>query len=89
MNKKLILIGVLFTLFVISMTSFVFGSGKAEADKNIEVVVHDGDTLWNIAGKYHKQSGMSVQETLFYIQQANHLKSAVIHAGDKLLVPLK
>ncbi|WCK52378.1 LysM peptidoglycan-binding domain-containing protein [Aneurinibacillus sp. Ricciae_BoGa-3] len=89
MNKKLVLIGVIFALFVVGMTSFVFGTSKAEADKSIEVVVHNGDTLWNIADKYHTQAGTSVQETLFYIQQANHLKSAVIHPGDKLLIPLK
>ena len=50
------------------------------------VVVHQGDTLWSIAGSRTEQ-GADVRHTLALIESLNQLDGAGLVAGDQLWVP--
>lgn len=47
-------------------------------------VVQPTDTLWSIAARSY---GGDVREGVWKLQQRNHLGSATIHPGQKLVVP--
>ena len=49
--------------------------------------VHDGDTLWDLAGEYND---FSVQDSNAYIEEVrsmNHLSGDTIHAGVFIVLP--
>lgn len=50
------------------------------------VVVHAGDTLWDIA-QHHAVRGCSTQDLVDHIRSINHIQSAYIQAGTQLSVP--
>ena len=58
------------------------GSSGAEPKRNY--VVRPGDTLWSIAA--HSYAG-DPREGVWEIQQRNHLASATISPGEKLVLP--
>jgi LysM repeat protein len=47
-------------------------------------VVKPTDTLWSIAARSY---GGDVREGVWKLQQRNHLGSATIHTGEKLVLP--
>ena len=82
-------VGVFFTivamaLLVLLATGVQAGSSFGEMGT---YVVGQGDTLWDIAAA-HTAPGDDVRQTLFAIEQANELDSAVINAGQTVRVPL-
>jgi gas vesicle protein len=91
MNKKSFFIGVAIGIGILSMANLVFASisGSPRETKGIEVVVEEGDTLWNIADRYNEQAGMSIRELLFYIQKTNELEGAIVHPGERIIVPME
>jgi gas vesicle protein len=91
MNKKSFFIGAVIGVGILSMANLVFASisGGSKEMKGIEVVVEEGDTLWNIADRYNEQADMSIRELLFYIQKTNELKGAIVHPGERIIVPME
>jgi len=55
--------------------------------KYVKVVVTPGETLWSIAGMV--ADGGSIRSVVDEIVAVNHLASADVAAGTKLLVPTK
>lgn len=51
-----------------------------------EVVVHRKDTLWTIAEEV-TPPGQDVRNTIYKIRKINNLSSAVLHPGQRLLIP--
>jgi LysM repeat protein len=86
MKKKTWMIFVLCGLLLIGMANLVYGF-SAE-DNHMEVIVQEGETLWDLASRYHEEAGMSTQELLFYIQRENKLESAVVYPGDPIQIPI-
>lgn len=58
--------------------------GSSGAGPKRTYVVRAGDTLWSIAAKNYAGDP---REGIFEIQQRNHLGSATISPGEKLLLP--
>lgn len=52
-----------------------------------EYEVYDGDTLWSIAVQCDIEQ--DIRETIYNIRKTNHLDTALIYPGQKLLVPVK
>jgi LysM repeat protein len=58
--------------------------GSSGAAPRHSYVVRPGDTLWSIAA--HSYAG-DPREAVWEIQQRNHLVSASIYPGEKLVLP--
>lgn len=58
----------------------------ASATHYAAVTVRSGDTLWSIASAHTASTG-NIQETIDHISDANHLASAPLQPGQRLLVP--
>jgi LysM repeat protein len=58
--------------------------GSSGAGLRHTYVVHPGDTLWSIAASNYAGDP---REAVWKIQQRNHLASATISPGEKLLLP--
>lgn len=70
-------------LIVLAVTSFV----KAACTEytTVEVVVREGDTLWSIWEEVgHGRADKWIGE----VRDMNHMKSADLQVGDKLLLPV-
>jgi Tfp pilus assembly protein FimV len=50
-----------------------------------QVVVRPGDTLWSIAASHYPNS--DPRQEIAAIQQANHLKTVDVYAGERLTLP--
>lgn len=87
MKKKTWMMFILIGMLLIGMANLVYASFSSN-DNHREVIVQEGETLWDLATRYHKEAGMSTQELLFYIQKANNLESAVIYPGDPIQIPI-
>ena len=54
-----------------------------------QVVVHKGDTLWSIAGRW-TEKGEDVREVIYRIEQENDLSgSKFLQPGQKIVVPVR
>lgn len=53
-----------------------------------EVVVRDGDTLWQIAGQ-HRGPGTDTRRMVDRIREVNELSNAVVRPGQVLKIPLE
>ncbi len=51
-----------------------------------EMVVQSNDTLWTIAEEI-TPDGQDVRNTVYIIRKVNHLNSAVLYPGQRLLIP--
>lgn len=69
------------------MRSFASGS-HVEAETAAEVVVYAdaGDTLWELAAAYKKDS-MDIRQAVHSIMERNHLKTPVLRIGQKIIMP--
>ena len=69
----------------------LFGSIKAYADSVIkdnyfEIVIEEGDTLWDIALK-NKPEGMDVREMVYKIKKYNKMEEAYLYSGNTIKIP--
>lgn len=51
------------------------------------VLIHSGDTLWDIAAEY-KADGEKTKHMVGKIQKLNQMRSEHIRAGERILVPV-
>jgi LysM repeat protein len=74
-------------LTLICLAALVVGyaaHGSSGAGPKRTYVVRPGDTLWSIAAK---TSSGDPRQGVWQLQQANHLASATIAPGEKLVLP--
>lgn len=76
-------------LFVISLGTIVFGGQTIPKEKVYyqSVMVHQGDTLWDIAKKY-KSEAETTEHMIDKIQECNQMRSTNIKAGVRILIPV-
>lgn len=78
-----------FLFILISIIIFFIGS-VVSAGKNVNreyktVTVRQGDTLWDIAGKYCGKT--EIRKYIYQIKKLNNMDDATIYAGQKLSLP--
>lgn len=78
-----------FALLPVVLGSIVVGtrsaSATATAPATRQVVVHQGESLWDIAVAV--KPGEDPRKTIWKIQQLNHMATSEVIAGQGLLVP--
>ena len=86
MKKNVVYIIILFS--IMSLLSGFSGFEKYKDIVEYETVnVTQGDTLWNIA-KENISEKEDIRDYIYMIREVNDLKSANIHPGDQLLIPI-
>ncbi len=56
-------------------------------EKQVEITVQEGDTLWNIAKPYYNGKE-DYREYIYQIRRINNLKQAVIYPGQIIVIPV-
>lgn len=59
---------------------------SANSAEPFEIVVHEGDTLWQIA-KQHYGGSDDIRKTVNEIKAYNGLSDSTLHPGQTLLLP--
>lgn len=83
---KLLLVVIIMTAGCTGMVRVFAGSPQDEVQME-QIVVSQGDTLWQIALD-HKPKKMDTRDYIQIIKEMNHLKSSAIQAGDVLSLPI-
>lgn len=84
---------VLTFLFIIIMISVYFLFSKNTAHSSVqeikfyEVVVVEGDNLWNIASNHLKEK-KNMQKAIYDLKKYNNLKTSYIYPGDIIKIPI-
>ncbi|WP_179090119.1 LysM peptidoglycan-binding domain-containing protein [Paenibacillus sp. FSL H8-0548] len=80
-------------VFVLLFTSFLLMGTYASSNNPVEaakgeqsIIVHTGDTLWDIAKRYSDGS-QDVRYIIFMIKDRNQLQTSQIIPGQKLIIP--
>lgn len=81
-------VAVLAALFVLLSASAVLNQPRQPVN-HVTVTVQQGDTLWQIAGRYI-QPGQNIQEVMYNIRRANpgKIPGGMVLVGEKLIVPV-
>lgn len=74
------------SIFFLLFVGFTCLSEPADETEPIEVVINEGDTLWQIAQKYYGES-RDIRAVIEEIKVYNELNDATIRPGDTLLLP--
>lgn len=82
----LILIAIIITIFIFTNNNKVYSSIYEE--KYLEIMVEQGDTLWNIAIN-NMPIKYDVRKMVFEIIKFNEMKNANIYPGDLIKIPIK
>jgi len=85
-NKKRFLTFIIITFAVIMLfVGSVVSAGKNVSREYKTVTVRQGDTLWDIAGKYCGKT--EIRQYIYQIKKVNNLDNAIIYAGQKIILP--
>ncbi len=77
---------ILFTCFkLIGTNATTSSSAQPQAGEEV-IIVHTGETLWSIAGKYVDES-QDIRYAVHEISKRNLLESSTIISGQKLIIP--
>ena len=80
-----------FSIILVLSLTFIFSSfAHANNDHKkyyTSVCVENGQTLWDISGKYCSAEYRDRDEYIDEVMQLNHLTSANIHSGSYLVIP--
>ena len=69
----------------------LIGASDAEAASvrtYAQVVVQDGDNLWNIAEAYNQDANIDIRRVIYEIYDINEIDAADIQPGDVIFVPV-
>ena len=83
----LFFIAVIVYIIIISSKSNRVYSSTYE-DKYVEVIVENGDTLWDIAKKYTPKN-YDIRKLVFELREFNEMEDANIYPGDIIRIPTK
>ena len=85
-NKKRFLTFIIITFAVIMLfVGSVVSAGKNVSREYKTVTVRQGDTLWDIAGKYRGKT--DIRQYIYQIKKVNNLDDAIIYVGQKINLP--
>ncbi|MEG1141034.1 MAG: LysM peptidoglycan-binding domain-containing protein [Clostridia bacterium] len=86
-NGKIFVNVIILIIVIVTVATCVnYTSGKTEY-KTKEIIVDDGTTLWNIAGKICKKNdNLKIRNVINDIIELNNLDNSVIYENQKLLV---
>lgn len=78
-----------FTLLISFAVLFTLKSTASGLTKDsyIEVIVQQGDTLWEIANQYNGKE--NIQKVIFEIIEFNNKQNSDLYPGEKLKIPMK
>jgi cell division protein YceG involved in septum cleavage len=88
MKRKLAHYIVFSFLSFMLMAGFLYASKPINKDDYLEITVASGDTLWELATKYHDSHHLSTREFIDWVIDVNHLSGQQIVAGEKLVIPV-
>lgn len=72
---------------VLGASTALAGASPAEPVATEQVLVHPGQTLWEIAAAA-APAGADVRDVIIDIQQLNGLETSAVYSGQELSVPL-
>jgi cell division protein YceG involved in septum cleavage len=79
---------ILFSGFTLLHTSASTGVVTPAASNEIVITVDSGDTLWQLAKSYKKES-MDTREAVHLLTKRNGLTSSELHSGQALIIPTR
>lgn len=84
--KIFVIISLVIILFFTLYNSKAFSINK-ENHQYIEILVNDGDTIWDIAKEYYGGT-KDIRRIVHDISSVNAIEGSIINPGDKILVPV-
>jgi LysM repeat protein len=84
-SRVLVIVSTIVLALLLLLVSTVQAGG--EVRPTVGHTVAAGDTLWDIAAE-HTADGGDIRGTVALIRRINDLDTALIHPGDRLLVPV-
>lgn len=83
---------VLLCIMIIVFAGYsIMGAGQAEAaavNTYKQVVIHEGDNLWDIVEKYNPDVHKSYREIIHDIEETNDVDANCLQPGDMIFVPI-
>lgn len=80
-----VIVFVLVLFFVLYTMTSVVAMNDFDGDQS-SIMIKQGDTLWGIAQKHHKDVGLSIQDYIALLQKLNQLDTVMIYPGQELMI---
>lgn len=91
-NPVRFFIFILISIMIMAFAGYsLIGAGHADAaavHTYKQVVIHDGDNLWDIVEKYNPDVHKSTREIIYEICETNDIEADEIQPGDMIFVPI-
>nr|WP_151680707.1 LysM peptidoglycan-binding domain-containing protein [Weizmannia acidilactici] len=80
---------VMILIVVILILGFYMIASLQDRSSCREIVVGEGQTLWNIADRYAKAGSMNREEFIRWVEAHNDIDGNMIKAGEKIVIPVE
>ncbi len=72
--------------FYLNLIGLLEGQAFGNSEVFVNIVVQEGDTLWELAEKYGPKD-QDIRKTIHEIKNTNTLNKKYLQPGDQLLIP--
>ncbi|RYL90319.1 LysM peptidoglycan-binding domain-containing protein [Sporolactobacillus sp. THM7-4] len=80
---------VLFCILIVAVFFTLTNSVIADSNRYKTVMVKNGDSLWSIADKYHKENPMLTREAFIsWVERENGINRDHIRTHTRLIIPV-
>lgn len=90
-NPVRFFIFILISIMIIAFAGYSIAGARAEAaavHTYAQVVIHEGDTLWDIVEEYNPNVHKSTRAIIREISETNDIDVNNIQPGDRIFVPV-
>lgn len=78
-----------FAVFIAVTSAITYTGADENLDQFHQLEIQEGDSLWSIADKLHKNANISKQEFVYWMQEKNNIQSQMLKPGDYVFVPIE
>ncbi|MDQ0161838.1 cell division suppressor protein YneA [Aeribacillus alveayuensis] len=78
-----------FFVTLLGVLALSYTGERQDLSNYIEVTIHEGESIWNIAEQYESVYGLDKIEFIKWVEENNDLTNLTLKPGDTVVIPIE